>query len=182
MLGFSILESLFINILETKFINGVYHSVMMKPMPEGGNFPAAPVQGRFQYVGVDDKKGFTAYCRQTGPAEVKDKEKLGGCNVYKYRFQIPTKLVFYHAIEERSHDEIIAKLVSAVIKTPFITLQKITNTPEEILRSEAPTGRFSFKDNTFYVAVDFFVLLDLQADTCEKEIVCEDIPNPYCLA
>lgn len=181
MLGFSILEPLFINVLQTKFVTGVYHSVMMKPLQEGGNKPAAPVNGRFVYVGLDDTKGFTCYCRQTGSADVSGTELVGSCNRKIYTLDIPTRLVFFNANEKRSHDEIIALLVKAVIKTNSVRLQKIINTPDEILRSEAPTGRFQFRDTTFYVAIDFFVTLDLQTDSCIDEIKCEGVPNPYCI-
>lgn len=181
MFGYSILSELFRNVLQTKFVTGIYHSVMLKPIAEGGSKPAAPVNRRYEYVGVNDVKGFSCYCRQVGSAEVLNAERLGGCNTKKYRFQILHRLVFYNDNEKRSHEEIIALLTRAVTKTNFLTLQKIVTIPEEILRSEVPTGRFTFKENTFYVAFDFFVLLDIQADNCEAEIKCEGIPNPFCI-
>lgn len=181
MIGYSILSKLFVNVIATKFVTGVYHSVMMKSLEGGGNKPAAPVNGRYVYVGVDDRKGFSCYCRQSGAADVQDIEKIGGCNTKKYKFQIPHRLVFYHANETRSHDEIIAKLTGAVMKTPMIRIQKIINLPEEILRSEAPTGRFTFNENTFYVSIEFFVLLELQTNNCDEEIQCEKVPNPFCI-
>jgi len=182
MIGYSILEPLFINVLQTKFVNEIYHSVLMKPTPEGGNKPVAPVNKRYIYVGLNDTKGFSCYCRQSGSGDVVSTESLGSCGGQKkYRFQVPTKLVFFNDNEERSHDDIIGKLVQAVIKTNFIRFQKITNNPDEILRSEAPTGKFQFKENTFYVALDFFLLLDIQVDNCTTEIQCEGIQNPYCI-
>lgn len=181
MLGFSILESLFINILETKFVKEVYHSVLMKSLPEGGVKPAAPVADRFIYVGLDDSAGFNCYCRQTGSADVLSVEKLGACNNKKYRLNVPHKIVFYSSNEKRGHDDITARLLKAVIKTNFINLQKVTVIPDDILRSEAPTGRFKFQENTFYIAIDFFVLLDIITDNCEDEIKCNGVPNPYCI-
>lgn len=154
----------------------------MKPIAEGGVKPAAPVNQRFKYVGLDDTKGFSCYCRQSGPAEVIEAEKLGGCNLRKYRFQVPTKLVFFNNLETRSHDEIVALLLQAVMKTSFIRLQKFLTIPEEILKSEAPTGRFQFKENTFYLSIEFFLLLDIQNDNCTTEIKCEGVPNPFCIA
>lgn len=180
MLGYSTLINLFDNVLATQIVTGVYHSVALKPMPGGGNRPVAPVGKRYLPVGIQDTKGFTCYCRQSGSADVQSSEKLGGCNTKKYRFQVPHKLVFFSNSETRSHEEIIAKLVGAAMKTPFISLQKIITTPEELLRSEAPTGRFEFKENTLYFSIEFFVLLDLQTNNCEDEIKCEGVPNPYC--
>lgn len=181
MIGYSILEPLFTNVLQTKFVNEIYHSVMLKPIPEGGTKPAAPVNKRYKYVGLDDSKGFSCYCRTTGSSDVIDVEKIGGCNTKKHRFQVPTRLVFFNMNELRSHDEIIAILLKAVMKTNFIRLQKFITIPEEILRSEAPTGRFTFKENTFFLAIDFFLLLDIQTDNCTTEIQCEGVPNPFCL-
>lgn len=181
MFGYSILNELFTNVLQTKFVTGIFHSVQLKPIPEGGSKPAAPVKGRFIPVGVNDTKGFSCYCRQSGSADVLNSERLGGCNTKKYRFQIPHRLVFYNDNEKRSHEEIIAALVKAVIKTNFLTLQKVVTIPEEILKTEAPTGRFTFTETTFYIAIDFFVLLDIQTDNCEAEIQCEGTPNPFCI-
>lgn len=182
MIGSSILSELFTNVLQTKFVTGIYHSVMMKPVEGGGSKPAAPVNKRWKYVGPEDTAGFSCYCRQVGSADVQAVEKLGGCNTSKYRFQVLHRLVFFNASEKRSHDEIIAKITGAVMKTNMIRLQKIVNLPEELLRSEAPTGRFNFKENTLYFSIEFFVLLDLQTNTCEQEINCEGVQNPYCLA
>lgn len=180
MLGYSTLTNLFDNVLSAGFVTGVYHSVVMKPIPSGGNRPVAPVNKRFVGVGIEDNKGFSCYCRQTGSAEVKSSEKLGGCNVMKYRFQIPHRLVFFNDNETRSHEDIIAKITGAVMNTPLVSLQKIISIPEELLRSETPTGRFQFKENTLYFSIEFFVLLDLQRNNCEEEIKCEGVPNPYC--
>jgi hypothetical protein len=181
MIGFSILRNLFDNVLQTKFVEGVYHSVMMKQDKEGIR-PAAPVQDRWVYIGPDDTKGLYAYCRQTGSADVQSSERIGACNLKKYRFQVPHRIVFFHNSEDRDHEAIIAKITGAVMKTPFVLLQKIITIPDELLRSEAPTGKFKFKEKTLYFSIEFFVLLDLQTDTCEEEIKCSGIDNPYCTA
>ena len=181
MIGFSILSDLFTNIIQTKFVTGVFHSVMMKPVEGGGMKPATPIGKRWKYVGPDDTTGFSCYCRQNGSADVDSIEKIGGCNTKIYTLKVPQRLVFYNANEKRSHDEIIASMLKAVIKTNLVKFQKLVNIPEEVLRSEAPTGRFKFTDQTLYFAIEFFVLLDVQADTCETEIKCEGIPNPFCL-
>lgn len=181
MVGYSILNELFTNILQTKFVKEIYHSVILKRLDDSGTKPVAPVNGRFRFVGMDDKEGFTCYCRQTGSADVTESEKLGGCNSKKYRFQVPTRLVFFNQSEVRSHDDIISKLVGAVIKTNKIRVQKIINLPEDILRAESPTAKATLTEDSFYVAIDFFLLLDLQTDTCQEEIKCDGVPNPFCL-
>lgn len=181
MIGFSILKELFDNILQTKFVPNVYHSVMLKQIENGsGVKPAAPVNGRYEYVGLDDTNGFSCYCRQNGPAEVIEAEKIGSCGMKKYRFKVPQRLVFFNENENRNHEDIQAKCLKAVMKTNMVTLQKLVTTPEEILRSESPTGRFKLKANSLYFAIEFFVLLDLLADNCESEIRCDGIDNPYC--
>lgn len=181
MIGFSILSELFTNVLQTKFVTGVFHSVMMKPVDGGGNKPAAPIKKRYEYVGPNDKTGFSCYCRQSGSADVTDIEKVGGCNVKRHRFEIPHRIVFFSDGEKRDHETIIAAILKAVMKTNKVRIQKLVTIPEEILRSEAPTGRFQFKETTLYFAIEFFVLLDVQADTCEAEIKCEGVPNPFCI-
>lgn len=180
MLGYSILIGLFDNVISTGMVKEIFHSVLMKPMEGGGNAPHAPVNGRWKYVGIDDRKGLSSYCRQSGTAESQGSEKLGGCNTKKYRFGIPHRLVFYAATEKRDHDTIIGKIAGAVMKTPFVTIQRIINLPDELLRSEAPTGRFQFKEHTLYFSIEFLVLLDLQTDNCTTEISCEGVTNPYC--
>jgi len=181
MIGFSTLSNLFNNVIATGIVNRIYHSVMLKPIDGGGNKPAAPVEGRWKYVGFDDTDGFSCYCRQTGSADVQGFNRVGGCNKKIYRFQVPCKLVLFSDFEERSHDDLIAKISGAVMKTPFINIQKIITNPDEILRSEAPTGKLTFKENTLFCSIDFFLLVDLQSDNCEEEIQCEKIPNPYCV-
>lgn len=180
MIGFSILSNLFNNVLQTKFVTGIYHSVKIRS-DKTGSKPAAPVGGSYKYIGPDDSKGFTCYCRQTGSADVNTVEKIGGCNSKKLRLQVPYRLVLFNAAEKRDHETIIAAVTKAVIKTSLVKLQKIIVIPEEILRSEVPAGRFNFKENTLYFAIEFFVLLDLQADTCEEEIKCEGVQNPFCI-
>lgn len=180
MLGYSILKNLFANLVDTEIVRNVYHSVVLLPLPEGGFKPAAPVKGNYMYVGVDDTKGFNTYVRQTGSADVVKTEKLGSCNFNMYTFQIPFKVVFYNREEKRSHEDVLSRLMKATFSTPSIKIQRVTSNPDEILRSESPTGRFSFKNQAFYCSIDFFVLLKLQADTCESEISCAKADNPYC--
>ncbi len=180
MFGTSTLKQLFTAILQTKFVTGVHHSVKIQSQ-EGIGKPVAPVNGKFIYVGIDDREGFTCYCRQTGPADVESVEKIGGCSKKKYRLQVPHRLVFYNQEETRDHDTITARLTAATMDVYLVKLQRVLTIPDDILRTESPTGRFTFRDNSFYIAIDFFVLLDVMADTCETEITCEGIDNPFCI-
>lgn len=180
MFGYSILNKLFVNVFLTTFVKSIYHSVTMKPATDGGIKPAASVDGRIVYVGIDDTKGFYCYCRQTGAAEIQKEVRLGGCNGKMTRFSVPHRIVFYHATEKRDHETILGKLVKAVMKTSRVKITRVHSVPEQLLQQEQPTGRFTFKGKTFYQAIDFSVLLDLQTDTCEQEITCEGIPNPFC--
>lgn len=181
MFGFSILSPLFNNVIETKFVKNVYHTVTLQPRLTGGGVsPAAPVSGRYIYVGVDDTNGFSCYCRQTGPLEVVKSEIIGGCNMKKYKTHVPHRLIFFNDNETRSHEDITSQIIKSVIGSAKIILSKVHINREDILKTEAPTGQFKFKAKTFYIAIDFFVVLDLQTDNCEEEIRCEEIENPYC--
>lgn len=168
--------------IDTTIVKKVYHSVILLPGNlENATKPAAPTSnGRYEYVGVDDTKGFTTYLRQIGPAEVVTQERVGSCGGYNYKMQVPHRLVFYNDIEKRDSDELIAKLTKAVISFPKIRLQRIITDRRDLLNQEAPAGSYKFKNSTFYAAVDFFVLLELQADTCDTVISCKGIDNPFC--
>lgn len=180
MIGFSILSNLFDNVLSTGFVKGIHHSIISKPAANGkGTKPAAPVQGRMIYVGPDDTKGFSCYCRQIGPLSVDKSELIGGCNGKLYTTSIPHSLVFFNDNEKRSHDDILARLLNAVIKTEFIKLSTVHSQPDVILKREVPTGKFNFTTSTFYIAIDFNVTLKLKADSCEVEIACDNVNNPY---
>lgn len=180
MLGQSTLKELFDNIIKTTFVKGVYHSVSMKPLLKGASKPAAPVDGRFKSVGVEDTEGFSCYCRQTGPLQVQKIEKVGSCNQNIHRSTVPHRLVFFNDIEKRDHDSLTAILMKAVMKTPKIHMVSVNTDPEAILKLEAPAGKFTFKIDTYYVCINFDVFLDVKADNCEQEIVCEGVANPYC--
>lgn len=180
MQGSSILNPLFTRVIDTGLVKSVYHSVILREIDKRGISPVAKINTSFKYVGIDDTKGFFAYCRQTGPLEVLEAEPIGGCQMKRYKTQIPHRLVFYNDTEKRSHDEIIAKLTKAVIGAMNIKLNKVHSDPKTILQSESPKAVFHYRPKTFYCAIDFFVLLKIQADTCETEFTCEDLQNPFC--
>jgi hypothetical protein len=179
MLGFSILKTVFDSVIRTKLVKQIHHSVQLRPI-EGNIKPAAPVDNGFIYVGIDDLKGFSTYCRPFGSLEVLKAENIGSANSRLYTTQIPHRLVFYHASEDRNHDELLGKLIKAVISNQWVKLQKVHTNTDVILQSEAPTGKFTFRPNTFYAAIDFYIILRLQSDNCETEFTCKGVKNPYC--
>lgn len=179
MFGTSILTNLFDNVKGTGLVPSVYHSVILQEITDGSKRPVAPVVGRFEYVGVNDLKGFSAYCRQTGPAEVGKTERIGGCNSYLTEFNVPHRLVFFNNQEERLHEDLTAKFVKACMMTRKVKIQKVHTIAADVLKLEVPTGNFTFSNLTYYTCIDFLLLLILQAEECEKEINCKDISNPY---
>lgn len=181
MFGYSHLNILFTNVMATGFVQNLFHSVVIRETDEGDRKPVAPVESRYVYVGIDDTKGFYAYCRQIGAVDSVNEESVGSCNTKIYTLQASHRMVFYNGEEKRSHETITAQLLKAFMKSGIgIKLQKVYTIPEQILQLETPTGIFSFKEHSFYIAVDFLVILKLQADTCEIEITCEGIKNPIC--
>jgi len=174
------LKGILNNILETKFFKNVYHSVTLQPRLEGGGFsPAAQIGNRFVYVGPDDTKGFNGYIRQTGAAEVWKKDAIS-CAVTRYQMKFPFRAVFFNDKETRNFEDLTAALTKAIIKTSHVELIRINPIREEVLRTEVPAGKFQFKTSTYYVSIDFFVFLSLQADNCELVLSCSDLVNPYC--
>lgn len=179
MIGYLTLRTLFGLILDTKVgISRVYHSVIVRPTPEGRK-PAAPVGGKYIYVGVDDTSGFSCYCRPIEPINVNKSERKGSCSSKIFHTRTLHRLVFFHDHEDRLHDDLLGVLIKAVIKSG-VDLSRVHTNHEEILKAEAPTGRFTFEPSTFYAAIDFYLLLELTADNCPAEIRCEGLPNPYC--
>jgi hypothetical protein len=177
MFGSSILNQLFTNLVESGFAPKIYHSVIQKPLKKGSFAPAYPIPGGgYNYIGPDDTKGFSAYCRQTGSAEGVV-EKVSSFQK-RYKFQVPHRLVFFNDNEARDHETVKGQLLKAVMKTDKLTVQRIHVLASQILSEEAPTGKFTFDASTFYFAVDFSVLLELQTDNCTTEITCEGTPNP----
>lgn len=180
MQGFSILSQLFGNVINTGLVKGVYHGVIMQNLYNGGIMPVAPVNGRYVSVGVDDRKGFTAYCRVLGSLDVDNVEKIGGCDSKIYRTRLLHRLVFFNNSEKRDHDTLTGILLKAVMSSPKIVFQKAILIRDRLLSEEAPSGKFNFTENTFYLGIDFFVLLALQAENCEQEISCQQAENPFC--
>lgn len=175
------LNKLFTNLLQTKFFKQVYHSVTLQPRLQGGGYsPAAQVNGRYVYVGPDDTKGFAAYVRQTGTMEVQGvKEALGG-GQFRYKMKVPMRAVFFNDKEGRNFEDLTAALTKAIIKTPLVDLARINPLREDVLRNEVPSGAFKFKTSTYYVSIDFFIILFLQSDNCEQVLTCSDLANPFC--
>lgn len=179
MQGLSILKELFDNLIGTGIVNEISHSVTIR-MQQDTRQPSAPIGGRFQYVGPNDTKGFSCYCRANGPMVVTREERIGSCEAKEYSVTIPHRLVFFKYKETRNHDEISGRLLGAVIKSPSVRLQSMNTIADQILSQET-TGSFSFLPETYYAAIDFLLLLKLQGDNCEFEFSCDSLKNPYCI-
>lgn len=178
MQGHSILNEIFSRLINTELMTQVYHSVIIREV-DGIRKPIAPVKGGYEYVGVQDEAGFTAYCRATGPLEIESTINVGSCQANIIRATIPHKLVFFNDHEERNHDDITGKLIQAVLGVGGVRFQRAITIPEQILSTEAG-GRFTFTPATYYTAIDFSILLRLQADECAQEFGCGGFPNPFC--
>jgi hypothetical protein len=180
MIGFSPLSNLFTAVWNTGLVTKIFHSVLITKNKDGHIKPVAPVAGSYQYVGVEDTEGFTAYCRQAGDVEILREEPIGAALRY-YHLQIPHRMVFFNQHETRTHEDITALLLKAVMSVPKdIRLRKAITMPVQLLQQESPTGKFTFEPGTYYAGIEFFVLLKIQADTCPQEIKCAGIPNPFC--
>jgi hypothetical protein len=180
MFGSSILKPLFTNLIATKVVNRVYHSVIIRT-DQSSKKPSAPVGNRYVFVGPDDQQGFYAYCRQIGNLENASEERLGSCSGWAYKTTALHRLVFFHANESRPHEDISAILLKSVMSSgPGIKFQRMISIPETIVGQEVPDGRFTFGTSTYYTAIEFLVFLKLQTDNCEQEIICEGVPNPFC--
>lgn len=180
MIGYSNLEPLFRAILETGLPNKIFHSVLITSDDKSRKKPSAPVDDRWQYVGVNDMQGFSAYCRVTGPMEVQSSTPLGGCSLRQYSTTTPHRLVFFNGNEKRDFDQLTAILVKAVMSAgSAIRFTRLLTIPASILQEESG-GAYTFGISTFYIAIDFSLALKLQTDNCSTEIICKGLPNPYC--
>lgn len=181
MINFSNLKILFENIIATGLVQDVYHSVIIREDQEGHRKPYAPIDEVYEYVGPDDTKGFHCYCRAMGPLESTNEERIGSCSTVQHRTQTLHRMVFFNIDEERFHDDLTAKLLKAFFNSgKNIRFQRAHVNIEDIITQESPTGRFFFTPSTYYIAIDFYVLLKLQSDNCIEEITCTGIKNPYC--
>lgn len=179
MIAFSILQSLFKNVIATGYVEKIYHSVIMNPTKEGGKKPSAFIDSRVTYLGPDDTKGFSCYCRETGPTEIRSEERLSSCNLKLFKLQTPFRMVFQNQIEERNHEEIISALIGAFSKTSKVKFVRLNSIALDLLAQETPTGSFTITENTFYQAIDFLLLLEIQGTTCETDTSCNNLENPY---
>lgn len=178
MIGYSTLETLFTRLTDNKLISKIYHSVVFNTSTDGSRKPSAFVNGMLTYVGPDDSKGFYSYCRQTGPGEVTKEERVGSSwKLYKVR--VPFKMVFFNSFEERDHEEILRALIGIFANTDKISISRVHTIQTDILNSEVPGGSITFTQDTFYKAIDFFVLLDIQGTSCNFDIGCNNISNPF---
>lgn len=180
MIGFSPLNKLFTAVWNTGLVTKIFHSVLITKTTDGHIKPVAPVGGSYQYVGVEDTEGFVAYCRQAGDVEILKEEPVGA-GLRFYHLQVLHRLVFFNSNESRTHEDLTAQFLKAVMSVPKdVRLRKAITMPVQLLQQESPTGKYVFTPDTYYCGIEFFVLLRLQADTCPQEIKCAGLPNPFC--
>lgn len=180
MIGYSPLSKLFTAVLNTGLVNQVFHSTLISKTPDGHIKPVAPVNGVYEYVGIDDTRGFYAYCRQAGDVETIREEPIGA-GQRLYHTQTLHRIVFFNKKESRVHEDITAQLLKAVLSVPKeVRFRKAILLPEQLLQQESPTGKFVFEPDMYYAGIEFYVLLKLQADTCPVEFRCEGLANPFC--
>lgn len=181
MQGQSILNTLFTNIIATGLVKEIFHSVLIRDI-QGNKKPLVPVEGSFINVGPDDTQKFLTYCRANGPIDFEQEEKIGAQKKILW-IRIPHKIVFFNDDEPRDHDQLTGTFIQAVVGTPGIRFARAYTIPDQILQTET-NGQYTFTPSTYYSAIDFSLLLKLQANDCEAEFGfsfnCNDLKNPFC--
>lgn len=179
MQGYTILKQAFDKIIDTGLTNRVFHSVTKLTNEQGETYPVYPSgQDAFTYVGIDDTKMMTVYCRQIDDLRAGKVEAVGGCGQYIYRAVIPHRMVFFNDYEKRKQDDLIARFIDFVF-TPQIKLLKVIVDKDKLANLESTAKGFNFGNETFYAAIDFEVTVELKRNKCGDEIGCEQINNPY---
>lgn len=175
MIGYSTILSVIKYLLTQKLVSKVYHSVEIFDH-NAQRFPAYKKEDEFIYIGPDDTQHMTCYLREISGFTVDKTEDLGGGKKI-YRGKIGYRAVFFNDFEKRDHSDLLTSLM-AFSFYPHIQLKKLITNTEELLKEEAKVKDFTFGAQTFYKAIDFFVLLTFQANNCELNIGCESLFNP----
>ncbi len=177
MQGYSILNPLFLSLLNTGLVQKIYHSVIIHE--QGDNrYPAYRVGDEWHYTGVDDTKIMGCYLRQTGDLQNARTEHVTSCEKF-YITRVPYRLVFFNDHETRNHDDLQVKIMNIVFEKD-IEFVRFINDKTRLANEETALKGFNFGGNTFYAALDFFVLIRLTRNNCGTEISCGEIENPIC--
>lgn len=179
MQGYSILKTAFDKILDTGLTYRVFHSVKkFEDVNEGTTYPVYPSGiDEFTYVGIDDTKHMTVYCRQIDDLRVV-KPELIASSLYNYRVAIPHRMVFFNDFEKRNQDDLLSRFIQFAF-LPNIKLLRVIVDKERLANMESTAKGFNFGDETFYAAIDFEIALTLSQQNCEIELTCDSLTNPY---
>lgn len=165
------------NVLLSKGVNCVYHSVELIADEKGVKFPAYKIGNEQYFVGPDDTKPLFAYIRQTSATVRIDEKLLGGCSKM-YRISTPTRIVIFQDHVKEDFDLLTRKML-AVAFLKDVSLVSFNNNAFELAKQESPIGKFAFDATTFYLAIDVQIKLWLTVDNCNSND-CIVYPNPIC--
>lgn len=183
MIGFSILNEVIQKLLGTGLVKKVYHSVFIyvDKADKSERYPvySFPNDDGFEYVGIDDSKFMSCYIREIGDFVTDKVENKSSESKLIYGKQL-YRIVFFNDFEERNHDDLLASFVKTTF-TQYVVLNKIITNTDRLLTDETVLKDFNFGATTFYKAIDFYLTLILQDDTCENVISCNNQANPICL-
>lgn len=166
-------------LLETGLVGKVFHSCQLIRNTDQQNlYPAYPKGTDFIYIGPDDTKGVFAYIRANGDT-VAVPNKVASC-ARNYELTAPLRVVIYHDIETRNHQDLQRRLASFTYLTG-VTLVRMIDDKFRLVREESDLYRQHFDAKTFYIAFDITVSILLLQSECEAEEPCEVKANPICL-
>lgn len=178
MIGYSILNNIFNQLLSDKLVTKVYHDVIIIE-EEKNRFPVFARGDEYIYVGVDDSKKMSCYFRQTGEARNVKTTFTAGCE-RAYFVKVPYRMVLFNDFEKRNFDS----LNSAFVNTMFsqgIDFTALITDRKRLLQDESSPKNFTFGASTYFVAIDFTLSVQISRNNCEEVIIgCDKLPNPVC--
>ncbi len=150
----------------------VYHSAEIIVNDKNLKLPAVPVNDEWIDLSPADQKE-TVYIRRNGDDEVFEDLKIASC-VKSYRMRSNLRIVYF-ADHVKKHNEIISKLLQAVLIQNTKVKSMIRDKWK--LQKEESSGDYSFGASTAYFAIDIYAIWDLVPDNCPQDF-CLDITNP----
>lgn len=162
-------------LLTSGLVTKIYQDVIIWENGEN-KYPAYKVGDEYYYIGVDDSKKMVCYIRQTGPIRTGKAEWNGSCSK-TYESVVPYRVVFFNDWEERSFEDLQARILQSVLFRR-IDLVSFINDADQLLSLETIVKNFSLGGKSFYCAIDITVKFDLKIDNCDVSISCDNLPNP----
>lgn len=151
-------------ILATGYVKKVFHSCQMLQDSENNIlYPAYPKGAEYTYTGIDDTHGLFAYIRTNGDAAGVPL-KIDSCGK-SYQLTVPLRVVFFNDNETQNHEELTTQLASFTFLSN-VNLVRIISDKFRLVREESPVFREKFDAQTFYVAFDITVTIQLMANDC----------------